>query len=43
MLDTVKLCILFDEGKVNSPEIFVPSIRNGIKKNVKYVCNPDKD
>lgn len=43
MLDTVKLCIPFDECKVNSPEIFVPSIRNGIKKNVKYVCNPDKD
>lgn len=43
MLDTVKLCIPFDKCKVNSPEIFVPSISNGIKKNVKYVCNPDKD
>ncbi len=43
MLDTVKLCVPFNECKVNSPEIFIPSIRNGIKKNVKYLCNPDKD
>lgn len=43
MLDTVKLCIPFDECKVNSPEIFIPSIRNSIKKSVKYVCNPDND
>ncbi len=43
MLDTVKLCVPFDECNVNSSEIFVPSIRSNIKRNIKYVCNPHKD
>lgn len=43
MLDTVKLCIPFDECKVNSPEIFIPSIRSNIKRYIKYVYNPSKE
>lgn len=43
MLDTVKLCIPLAECKVNSPDIFVPTIRENLKRGVKYICMPDKD
>lgn len=43
MLDTVKLCIPLAECKVNSPDIFVPTIRENLKKGIRYICNPDKD
>lgn len=42
MLDTVKLCIPVENSIINTPTVFCPAISGGIRKNVKYICNPDK-
>ncbi len=42
MLDTVKLCVPVKDCKINSPQMFMPTVTNSIKIGVKCVCNPDK-
>ena len=41
MLDTIKLCIPLCHCKINNTNIFTPTIGTYLKRQVKYICNPN--
>lgn len=41
MIDTIKLCIPLCHCKINNTSIFTPTIGTYLKRQVKYICNPN--